>query len=573
MILSWEKKMSNKVNKIIYLIPILFITILVIKYGVNVLWVDEWGMVNSLLDGLSLNFFTTHHNEHIIFFPKIIIMICNWISNWNTKVQMLVSIGLISGIYILSTKYINGKKHNCWKLTVINFILGCLIFSPVQYFNFLLGFQIGFNLVAFSAVFAFYYIDKFINYHKISYLYLAIIGAVISSFSSLHGLITWISLIICETIIYIFEEKEKYFKKYLIIQNIITIFIFLLYFDNYIKPSGTPNIGEGGISKIIQGFFIILGGVCGNRDKRINISVGVLLFLIVLITYLKLILHKEIKKNFFGIAISLFGIGCALASTLGRVGFGVNIILAFTERYSQFSILVVLGISMIYLNKDKLLRRVNLLIDIIVIVIGISFLPNWKETYDSRKGVQYVVKNYRECCMNELQTVLTWSDYEMAYDYIYELEKRNLNVFSDDTYVRKDSSITIKGAENIPLPEGTFLGFDNSTIQWDERFLWLIGPWAVDFTYGNTYEKVYIKINNELYLPHKDWIVRQDVADAFQNQKFRYSGFTFSIPIYRLKQGQNKISILVFLRGGTKYYESNIVSFFLDENKISLEMN
>ncbi|MBO5353628.1 MAG: hypothetical protein J6A77_10060 [Lachnospiraceae bacterium] len=556
------KRETVKEN-LIYGVPVVVIVLLVMRYGVNVLWWDEWEMVSYLSEGVSLKFLATPHNEHMMLFPKILIVLSNWLFSWNSKAQMIVSVVLITIAYSMIVKYISSILE---KGKIVSAICGFIILSPVQYFNFLMGFQIAFTCVTLMTVLAFYGLHKYYQDKKLGYIVGTFIFASIAAFSSLQGLCVWIAVIICCILECIFE-KNKSKLKLIAIEVMFFIIVVITYCICANNVTGNLAIGEMGILSLLRTFLIVLGGVCGNRNEQINIICGLVILLCMFFLYRDSIVKNEIKKDLFGIGMSMTGIGCVLAISLGRIAYGTSTVLAWTDRYCSFSILIILGLSILLINRNK--GNVVIFGCTILVIIGFSYLPEWKKSFENRIFVKYVVQNYRSCSVDELQQVYPWGTYSDAYKKIYELEKRKINAFKDNE-INIEDSVSIKYAEQ----ENTGMikiGFEKMTVKFDDKFMSFIGPYVVDYYDSNKYEKIYIKVNNELYLPHRDHVIREDLVAYYNDNNYLYSGFIFSLPIAELVQGENEISILVFYDGGTKYCQSNIVRVWKTENELLIE--
>jgi len=81
--------------KIFYIIPIILTLSLILLWGVNVPYMDDWSSVqlfkSTLEHNLDFGLLFSQHNEHRMLIPKLIFLGLAYISKWNLKVQMLVS--------------------------------------------------------------------------------------------------------------------------------------------------------------------------------------------------------------------------------------------------------------------------------------------------------------------------------------------------------------------------------------------------------------------------------------------------------------------------------------------------
>src|SRR4029434_11206048 len=129
--------------------PALFIGILVFKNGVDFPVVDEWDgaatLFEKMADGaLGFGDFLAQHNEHRIFFPRLIFFGLGRLTHWNVQAELWVIwlLALLCLFNIWQVARQTSSRHMFWLL----FAASALLFSPLAVANFLWGFQIGFLL-------------------------------------------------------------------------------------------------------------------------------------------------------------------------------------------------------------------------------------------------------------------------------------------------------------------------------------------------------------------------------------------------------------------------------------------
>ena len=132
---------------LVALLPIAAIVRLIGKYAVNVPWGDEWSLVPLFAKWhdhqLTLSDLLRQHNEHRIFFPKLIYLAFAHWTHWNVKAEMFFSVLLCcatsAGIYLLLERTVPGTSR---KRLLLWALINLLIFAPVQAENWLWGFQL-----------------------------------------------------------------------------------------------------------------------------------------------------------------------------------------------------------------------------------------------------------------------------------------------------------------------------------------------------------------------------------------------------------------------------------------------
>src|SRR6516162_5708222 len=175
--------------------PALTVLVLVFLYGVNVPFWDQWDGVPPLIEKmkngtLGLSDFFAQHNEHRIFFPRLVMFSLALLTHWNIKVELFTSWVLvcICAYNLWRLQHVtgcNGSAAGFWLLFAANILL----FTPLQSQNFLWGFQIGFFLPL--AVFT--SLLWIIPSSRTEIAFLAAIAlSIIATFSIAGGFVSWL---------------------------------------------------------------------------------------------------------------------------------------------------------------------------------------------------------------------------------------------------------------------------------------------------------------------------------------------------------------------------------------------
>lgn len=338
-----------------YLIPFLFLVFIVTKFSVNVPYWDQWELV-GLFDKFATNTasfgdFFSQHNEHRITFPRIISVGLAFLSNWNIKYELYFSIFLAAISFFALHKLPSLKNQERDQLWILTNILTCiLIFSLVQHENWFWGFQLAWFLIN-TCLITCVLIITLSNYYSQSF-YLAAIPCFIASFSSAHGLLTWLAVIPSIACI-----RGNYKQKALRVITWVLLFFTTcsIYFIGYHKPSHHPSTLFFLKKPLFAAnyFFTLLGTPL--EDKAIIASIiGLILFLTFLYLTLNTIFIKPKSKSqinnieaFSWISIGLFALLFAFITTVGRAGFGI-IEQAMASRYTTSSILLIIATAQLW---------------------------------------------------------------------------------------------------------------------------------------------------------------------------------------------------------------------------------
>ncbi|MBD2305291.1 hypothetical protein H6G17_07165 [Chroococcidiopsis sp. FACHB-1243] len=359
---------------LVYLIPPTVTLCFIAIFSVNAPFWDQWSLVNlfeKIIKGrVGFVDFFVQHNEHRILFPKIIYTSLAFVSKWNIRYESYFSVFLVAITFLVFYKIstLNAKRNLHISKHLTNILTCILLFSIVQYENWLWGFQLAWFLVNTCLAIAVLIISLSNKYPK--RLYLAAIPCSIASFSLAHGLLTWLAVI--PSIVSI-KGNARQKKTRITIWLLLFLVNFVAYFINYHKPNHHPTtlFFLKNPLATLHYFFTLLGTPLIYKAILPTLA-GIIFFGV----FLFLTFHFVKKTNFTlnidlevasWISIGLFAILFAFVTTLGRAGYGVGH--AMSVKYITSSILLIIStihLLQIFLSNNSF---------IIGIVIGL-FLMN-----------------------------------------------------------------------------------------------------------------------------------------------------------------------------------------------------
>ena len=335
-----------------YLIPFAFLLWFVTSFGVNVPYADQWEMVplfqNIISGKATFQLFFAQQNEHRILFPKLIISALALLSGWNIQLELYFSVALAAIMYLslLKISFDQAERHN--QLFHIANISTCLIvFSVVQWENWLWGFQIAWFLVDACLVVAVLALSSSVCTTLQTKFTVAAVACFIASFSLAHGLLTWIAVVpslrsCC--------KDFRQFRKASVLWLGLFLAACVLYFIGYHKPPQTPDlwfvIKE---PRLAANYFLTLLGsplACYSGFSEILGLVTLASFGFFVVRYV-----KKAGSSFSNDAAPWISLGCfvilfSLMTTVGRAGFGVA--QASTSRYTTITILLLVALVQLW---------------------------------------------------------------------------------------------------------------------------------------------------------------------------------------------------------------------------------
>jgi hypothetical protein len=347
-----------------YCLPPLIIIFLIAEFGVNVPHWDQWALVDLFLkikdSSVSFQDFFAQHNEHRMFFSRIIIVILAFLSNWNNKLEMYF--GLFLGVitfpilYLISLKSISFGKSQNLSLFHLGNILTCFIFfSTSQLENYLWGFQIAWFLVNFCLIAAIACLvlpsGKRYGYQ----VFYAGLLCFIASFTHGQGLLTWIALLPLLAF-----SQHSLRKRTIVLALWITAFLttFFIYRIGYITPEHHAELSSNSqnFTASFKYFLTLLGSIFSSSASPIFLTGLFLLssFLIFNILFLRNPYSFSSQLICPWLPLGWFAILFTIITTSGRAGLGVN--QAASSRYVTVTMLLMIALiqmGRIFLSFDK----------------------------------------------------------------------------------------------------------------------------------------------------------------------------------------------------------------------------
>jgi len=235
-----SKRWSSILLFLVAILPIAVLVRLIGEYGVNVPYGDEWSLIPMFVkwNNHQLTFADLFrlHNEHRIFFPKLIYLAFVQVTHWNVRAEMFFSVLLCcvtsAGIYILLRRTVAGARKHLLLWALINL----LIFAPVQAENWVWGFQLQIFIPTVCLVASLVTLGS--RLRPGGKLAIASLLATIATFSFGGGILLWPAIALCLAL-----QQEN--RRWLIPWGVTFLFIGTLFFIGYDHKSVfDPQIGD-----------------------------------------------------------------------------------------------------------------------------------------------------------------------------------------------------------------------------------------------------------------------------------------------------------------------------------------
>jgi hypothetical protein len=537
---------------------------------------DQWGLP-SLFEkvaqgNVSFQDLFAQHNEHRLFFPRFIFIAIAFLTNWNTKYEMYFSILLIILSYVLiqqiSSRQALRRDTGFW---LISLSISIIITSFVQLENLLWGFQIAWFLISFCLILAIFLLTSQIRSIWLKTL-LGGIVCIIASFSSAHGLMTWLAVTPC--ILTLAHESNKIRTKSAIKVVLCWSLLFVLscsiYFHHYQKPSGHPDtlFFVKHLDVSLNYFFSLLGTpLLANSDLSwltgLVISANFFWFLI---RYLKNPYSEFSQQASPWLSMGLFSFLFTLITTVGRSSFGVT--QAYSSRYTSITILLIIALLQLWrLESFKLPNyrwQYLIVTSILTVLVSISSIDQIpvaqagkldREWSRSCLEITASVDRGLDSCLQRLfpdpkllreQTkVLNQIGFRQDPDSLNFIAAQNNSYGVLDSPQASEQALSIEKTCLNCTQEITFAGWAILPNKLKPASLVLISH-SPDKSKSET-----ILETVSVGLPSPD------VAEALQSARYAHARWSVAVPIKQLPVGETALKAWVYDKEGQQFIKLN----------------
>jgi len=216
---------------------------LIVRFGVDVPFHDDWGVFVPLLEKLSagkleLADLTAPYAGHRVFFPKLTGLVLLWATDGDFRAPMFASpvIAFVAaaGIYVLARRTSKAGSGSGWVLLAVSL----LIFSPVHWHNWLKGYNVQQFLPAASLTVAL--VAATSRLALSARVAVVLLACVVSTFSCAAGVVVW-ALVLPALWTESLRGKERLAA--LSAWSVAALVCALLFFRNYTPPAGSRSPG------------------------------------------------------------------------------------------------------------------------------------------------------------------------------------------------------------------------------------------------------------------------------------------------------------------------------------------
>lgn len=309
---------------IVLVLLLLGITIL---WGIDFPYMDQWEAV-SLMEKLCRNTltfqdFTAQHNEHRILFPKLIMVLGAWLTDWNIILELFINILLgICLFWVISKPIKELFQQPIPNQFGLISIISLLIFSLSQYENWRWGWQIQIFLNVLMVALGIYWLAK----SAVSnwYFFLAILAGIVATYSFANGLLFWgVGFVV----IWNLSLKNLQKQVYLVVWSILAIVLAWSYMGGYHRPEEhpVPILSFDYLINYIAFVLAYLGNPIFESDANASFIFGIVGVWIYGYGWYRIYTQVTFNKTKYAVFFywSLYTLMSAGLTALGRTGLGL----------------------------------------------------------------------------------------------------------------------------------------------------------------------------------------------------------------------------------------------------------
>ena len=313
-----------------------------VNNSVNVPFWDQWVYVDlfdKLRHGtLGLKDLWMQHNEHRILFPKLITLLFAQLTRWNLRAEVLLNFVTASLSFGLLLALAKRTFQTKWPpLLIFSALSAWLFFSPIQYINWLWGFQLVWFVLILSVLGTIWLLTQ-TTITKPLNLILAVATATIATYSLGNGAIIWLVGLI---ILLLRKVKRLQLLGWVSAASVVVA--------SYLYHFKRPTTGLG-LREIVTHGSELTGYVMAYLGRNVATTVqgamvSGLVLMVALITALVFIYKKgKLERVLSWGGLALFILITAVLAGASRLSFGIehSMSLSYTTSSALFIIAVIM---------------------------------------------------------------------------------------------------------------------------------------------------------------------------------------------------------------------------------------
>jgi hypothetical protein len=396
-VLSFVKKWWWAV--LLLLLPALYLGYKLYYNGVNVPFWDEWEMVPIFqkhdAGTLTLYDFWSQHNEHRLFFPQLLIYGMAFLTHWNLKFEVVINFLLAGGSFVLIADMIRRTFASTKLRFGLAMLASALFFSPMQWENWLWGWQIEWYMVVLAIIATVWILCFWPQSEKWArWKYPAAIAtAIIATYSLGSGPFVWFIgaglLLLAKTP-----------RRYLYVWGGAAAVTLISHYYHYSSSAGQPSKALALHEPL--NFFAYITSYLG-RPLAFHIIMSMIIGGLLLLAAAWVVYQSFRKRHLIPKLLPWYGVAAfagfsAFTTTLSRLGYGVG--QGFASRYMTISLLFTIGVIAMVLivaqEYPKIRQRQTALLVALLLLVGLV-VWNYKAGVHAMETHSQYLRDIKNC--------------------------------------------------------------------------------------------------------------------------------------------------------------------------------
>lgn len=357
--------------------PLFGLIVLLMRYSVNVPFWDQWELptlFEKLRAGtVGFSDFFAQHNEHRILFPRLVMAGLAVLTAWNVLYEVaanvVFAIGIFWFLWLIVKRTFASSKLQLVTIGTISLIL----FSPIQFENWMWGWQIQWYLNVLGLVMAIWALWAWRTASPVAKLVVGILGATLATYSLASGFIVWL---VCLPLVWWSKDLRALFWYWIGAALLVVGSHYIGYVDPAYHPSKLIFLTEP-VQFMV--YFLVYIGRPLTLDflTAVPVAVAYLAGIAVSSMHVFQAYRRELTTALLPwICLGIYGFLAAVSTSLSRLGLGVE--QAYSNRYITLSMLLLMGVVVLlvklYERSPSTVRRIVVGgLAIIVLLAGLNY--------------------------------------------------------------------------------------------------------------------------------------------------------------------------------------------------------
>src|SRR5262245_14310192 len=335
-----NRRVSSTLAALLALLPFVFLVQMCVRLYVDVPFFDQWGMVqrlDHLASGtLTIADFWGQHSEHRPLVPIVVMLVLARLTRWNIAWEIAFNLGLAASIFGLFSAYVTTAWRDrgvapLWLLPVVSL----LVFSPVQWENWLWGWQMTVLMCAAASVLGAYLIASGVQGRGAFAAALAC--GVCATYSFASGLVYWVSQ---PAGLWMGGGARRRARLGVwTVVAAVTMASFFYHFERPAQPSMLSNFASlDACRRYVLYVLAYLGAPIASATATRAATAGAAVMAVFVALAIRLRNVRTEKVFLFPFLVGLQALGTAAVSGLGRAWMGVE--QALSSRYTTLAVLL-----------------------------------------------------------------------------------------------------------------------------------------------------------------------------------------------------------------------------------------